>query len=611
MATVYVSTSGSGTSPYDTLAKAATTIEVAIDYLETQTGDHVCWLDDETHTLTTNVRFNNSNVSAYDIKSIGGDPLLCTVQTSDDRMWRLDHASNATGYTFTGIRFKKSATITVGTVGALLFQAQGATTGCTLKDCIIGPVTVTNAAASARPLIRNITSTCTFTLDNTYCDTITYNNSPETGVFYEGTLSSTLHLRNGAKIDNITVNHDRNVTTKGIVFIDDAIITTDDSDNQVNDITIDNLDASTGGSGLAANGPINIENEGESTTSAIGKITFNRVVVNGGTSRHFGVRTTGPLTVNTLIANDCTSTPEASGGTAGRGLLFVHETGNDVNGRTAACTAQHVEVNDCEGDRGCLVYCGGGATATIIKGVSRNSAVEGGVVYSGGDYDFTINNYVITGTTLRGTGDEEDGILFKGIINNPLETNGPNTEKSITLRHMTGVNNTCGSHAAVHINGNEGQLEGFTLTTLIENIALSGNTTGNELQIDETQANTTHNVTINNCFISGGITDGGVSSLSTSRNIVNGDPKLDALGKPKSGSILQSRGKFIAGLTDIDGTKFHNPPTIGAYQSPHGGVPKRRLVMGEFNSIDTRTTYSVPQEKPARLRVGRKVRIGK
>ena len=83
-ADIYVSSTGSNTSPYDTWAKAATSLGVGIGAC----GDgDTLWLDDQTWTLSGDITIDGDNGKISLIRSRSNNPALCVIQGNGSSNW--------------------------------------------------------------------------------------------------------------------------------------------------------------------------------------------------------------------------------------------------------------------------------------------------------------------------------------------------------------------------------------------------------------------------------------------------------------------------------------------------------------------------------------------
>jgi hypothetical protein len=557
-------------------ANCYATIAAALDALGAGAGvdgDHTAIFDDETHTITGNIRARDvwegtPSVPPHLVYSRSGDATACIVQNSDARMWRLDEEVETISLKFSNFSVQKTATIADGTTGAPFFQVQNNLQSLELENFGLGPITVVDVGASGtQSLIRLVPAIAnTTTLNHVFLNgAIAWTGPNEDGVIARVGANATLQSIRGTSFQDITLtNKDvTSNTSRGFIHANGGTLLL--RHIEFHDVTVDNLNATTGTAGFVTNPPILIDDVAD-VTHRIDYALFTSISVTGGTSRGFGIRSEEKLNLGTAIAHNCTSRQETD--TTGRGLLHAHNVQDPA--RTSEVTAEYLEVKNSEGSRGCISYYGGGGTGTINRARGENLTVEGAAIYLGGDGDFTLNAGFVTGCDYRNDGDDEAGQTFNAIINSPIASN---TTRSVTVRNLTSVFNedTSGANLAFgSVNANEAS---FTMTLLVENVIFDNTTTAsNEFQVNNSLG--TLNATFNNCYIRGGVTDLGTVSPTTSNITTSGGAKVRADGRLDGDSPCIATGKNWWGTSNpphgVDGMRYYAAPSMGGFEDRKG-----------------------------------------
>jgi hypothetical protein len=560
-ATFYAASTGSNTAPYDTPAKAATSLQTAINAM-TSDGD-VLVISDETWTLTGGLNTTNmaSTVdgATFTIQSAGNDPTACIIDFNS-ATGRLSFNESTYEYNFLvkGIGFKNSVTSTIDGAFCWLLNNTG---DVTFENCDINGFTINlgETASTGGALIRNSTLASgtrilSFT-GGTKIDNITMPAS--NSITMLGTDVDTKLVMNNAELGSISLAIDDDSSSYGLFYcryqvdLSDVTIT--------GPIVLSNPAASSGG-----NRPIFY---GASTTDAF---TVNGITATGSSTQYVITQTggaisgalfrfDGPFTVNNLTASYLSSTEDTTNGLGG--VLVAY-------GNTGSGTFSDSVVSYVTAQHGTAVYASQGGSITINRlyahdntavGRAGTEAGGGGAVYLGGWGDSAVYNSLFVNNTA-----DEGGAIYAH-IQSAATRNKTTTIVNCTLSGNTATGDESGR-------GGNGILAVGADDTYTHTMNIY-NTIGWDSETDEVsgvEAGAGLTLLIDHSDIYGGAAS--VTGEDTYTNNVAVDPQFSASYLPATGSLLYGGGFVVDYHNTVNGQLGYNKNPIMPWKIPIGAV---------------------------------------
>lgn len=358
----YVSSTGSNTTPYDTWAKASTTIQPAVNWADN--GDEV-WLDDETHTLTARISLNGNNEKIALIRSRSNNPDTCIIAGDGTNAWGISFASDAItdwDIEFRGIKFYQCKNTEGGAIrGGTLCHVRNLTiTNCKFDSCIAdttsgGGIYFDSGHATAKLIITG----------STFSNNVATVNGGAIMTYENLEVLSSIFTSNNGGTDNggAILAGGPNLTTLEDIILTDNTVSTNGGGVYVSNAACNVVATNITGTGntaiyggvfsfIAGAGTINITNL---------QATSNRAA-----------RGAGIFTARTCIVNNSTFTANLlnfrrniEGDCCGAGILFL--------GSTTFSTLNNCTFDGNVSMKGSGFYDSGGAITTANRCTFKNN----------------------------------------------------------------------------------------------------------------------------------------------------------------------------------------------------------------------------------------------
>ena len=405
MAIIYADQAGSNTAPYDTWAKAATSIQTAVDALSNN-GDIII-IGSGTWVIATGITTANISLLAnasFVIKS--AIPGLCILSSNqaNAEILKPNEATFKYNIDFQGIDFTKSVTHTDVATAAFL-SITGAGGNVSFYNCNVYNMTVNYGVATSGtgPIIRCANSVRTLSLIDTVISDINVTAIAETpGLLGTGVNTSLVCTR--LTVKNITVSiSGLNAGMPGMFYCRNTVT--------VQDFIGDNITATNTGTGTA-----NVYGffycQSITQTASIDGATVTGFIWTGGGSGAFFCAFTGPYIANRFNVSNCSIIDPT--------VLFVNGGVILALGDTAQGTFTNSVVHDCIGHFGIAYFASQGGGGTVNNILAYNNAAiginvvggagGGGAIYCGGWGDVNISNSIFYSNTA-----DEGGAVYAHI----------------------------------------------------------------------------------------------------------------------------------------------------------------------------------------------------
>ena len=267
--------------------------------------------------------------------------------------------------------------------------------------------------------------------------------------------------------------------------------------------------------------------------SGDGVIFGQGCTLSGGRTRAVLVHCLNTFDLNRIVASDCTNVwGDSVDGTTGVSFLAQNS--------TAVGTVKRIEATRCKARTGVAGYSSNGGDLTIDQVIAKDNEVGVGVIYGGGDGDFTINSAFITGTRVYSdnfigseAAETTDGLDVFSMIN--PSTGG--RAKATLIRQLTVLDSDPSVRSSVRMANTNTT---YTHTATLTNCLIAGNNPTRELHLDE-GASATLTVTLQQVAVKQGKLLNDISSGS----FTNTNPFTDTYTIPADGNV--------AGLDLADG----------------------------------------------------------
>jgi hypothetical protein len=543
MADAYVSATGSNTAPYDTPAKAATTINTVLaDAVLAGAGPHIVYVIDAARTLTTAI--SDTGLSAgkdVTIRSVLGTWESSAINVNGaSRQFHLFTKANT--YTIKGFDVSNAFTFT-GVGGGMGGRSGSAVLNVEYQDCRFDVPRCTTADTSPW-LLRHDSTTATLKLTRCIC------NDPRATNTLAQAHPAMVYCQGNLVLDDVTC-----VAPLGVITQDQQ------ANNQPNlplfrgkknisvgKIRMTNMLKKCPDGSTALNwAMIHNDNvvDAANYTYVVNDYQFIGCRLEGGEISGVCLHSESPYTVTKGVAY---SNYGADPTTNGLGCVFVaaYDTGQG--------TLDTLHAYNNTGMHGtCAYFSQGGGGVVRRLHAHDNTAIGragieqgyGGAVTCGGWGDVTVENCLI----YNNTADEGGGIS--------AHVHGSATRsKTTTIRGGTMYGNV-----ALKANGGRGGddifimggVVGFSHTAVVQNV--SAWSSPNPIY---KLAGATATLTVDHCNVRGG--QAATTNVDTYTNNMDKEPQMDANGKLKSTSPLIDAGTTVALTTDFSG----NPRPFGS-----------------------------------------------